>query len=168
MPPNYFFRSRWLNSVELVGIEPTWISCLQGRRPPLAVPNPILLHFLRQRGGNVPNLGFHILDFQLLTWFIFPLAYADIFLSSSTRVRKHTLRNLPNEFLLSDSDCFYSAKKRNRQFHPHLPPKVENEFSFLKKHFHNGTSRARTYDPLVNSQLLYLLSYGPKYKTSLL
>ena len=26
-----------------------------------------------------------------------------------------------------------------------------------------GDSRARTYDTLVNSQLLYLLSYAPKY-----
>ena len=50
-----------------------------------------------------PNHGFHILDFcRLLMWFIFLPAYADIFLSSYwTRVRKHTLRNLPKSTLSS-------------------------------------------------------------------
>lgn len=49
-----------------------------------------------KRGGCLPNHGFRIIDSQLLMRFIFPLAYADIFLSFSTRVRKHTLRNIPN------------------------------------------------------------------------
>ena len=33
--------------------------------------------------------------------------------------------------------------------------------------FHGAPCRTRTYDPLVNSQLLYLLSYGPKERGTL-
>lgn len=60
-----------------------------------------------------PNHGFRVLDSQLLTRFIFLLAYAGIFFrfttpayyryeatSVATRVRKHTLRNLPNAITL--------------------------------------------------------------------
>ena len=33
MPPNYFCRSRWLNSVEDTGLEPV-TSCVQDKRSP--------------------------------------------------------------------------------------------------------------------------------------
>ena len=53
---------------------------------------------------NKPNHGFRIMMLQYLMRFIFLLAYADIFLSFSmdirvtARMRKHTLRNLPNAY----------------------------------------------------------------------
>ena len=34
-----------------------------------------------ERGGSLPNHGFHILDSQLLMWFILLLAYAEFFLA---------------------------------------------------------------------------------------
>ena len=85
----------------------------QARLPFHHVPIFVTLCASPQRGGYIPNHGFRVLDSQLLTRFIFLLAYADIFFRFTTpayyryeatfvatRVRKHTLRNLPNTITL--------------------------------------------------------------------
>lgn len=90
---------------------------------PLCLPIParphIMLH-LSLVGGSKPNHGFHILDFSALNviyfstdvcrhlfeFFDFNRTYSPNMTSVQTRVRKHTLRNLPNAGSFSQPDNY--------------------------------------------------------------
>lgn len=87
----------------------------------------------------MPNHGFHIIDSQLLMRFISLLAYADIFLRYDSGEETH------------------APQSPYIKFHPSTC-KIDEIYNFVP----NGKGRARTYDTLVNSQLLCLLSYIPK------
>lgn len=102
----------------------------------------------------MPNHGFRILDSQLLMRIIFLLAYADIFFSYATEVRKHTLRNLLNALL--------SGSKNRNLTHmiERVPLDITSRLPKCKynESWNDGT---RTHNPSVNSRVLYPLSYKP-------
>ena len=131
-------------------------------------------------------------------WFIFLPTYADIFLSFSkwTRVRKHTLRNLPNAYSSAIGSgyflCFSTSSKtcsaytyqllwyekgnyvprliftRNSRLKPRMAFFIVHREETITNKLSGSPSRTRTCDILVNSQALYRLSYRRIFSAGIL
>ena len=97
-----------------------------------------------------PTHGFRILDSQLSMRIISLLTYADIFFSfPKTRVRKHTLRNLPNA-ICRNVEMVTTPGSPIPPVGIHMP-----RISNLRSQNASWTGGARTHDPLIASYISY-------------